>query len=172
MNKIVIPSEKFIPKPLFEKIQKSIPVVCVDLVFLRKGEKSDTEILLLKRKIYAEIGKWCIIGGRMIKNERLSETIARQAKRELGVKAKIIPPWNANNPIGIFDDPKADPQKHALTLVYPVIMAEKRHNAAGPEFSEAKWVSIKKIPKKLAFIHNKEISHTIKILKKAGKLPL
>ncbi|MDD5430731.1 MAG: DUF4916 domain-containing protein [Candidatus Pacebacteria bacterium] len=169
MHKKVVPAGKFIKKSLFDKIQKSIPIVCVDLVFFRNlGKKAET--LLLKRKIYPEIGKWCVIGGRVLKGEQLRNTIDRQAGRELGVKVKVISPWNFNNPVAVFSEPKADAQKHYVVLVYPVIMKGKSYNESGPEFSEAKWFPINRIPGKMAFKHLNEVKCAIKLLKKEGKI--
>lgn len=162
----VIPSNRLIPKKIFDIIQKFIPITTIDFIFLRKASNGSCEILLIKRRIYPERGKWCLLGGRVLKGETIQQAINRQAKRELGVRVKILLPYTLNNPIGVFSDSKADLQKHFISLVYPVIISDGNFKKAGPEFSEAKWFSINNIPFKLGFNHLEEIKYAIKILKK------
>ena len=156
-NKTAVPKSKWIPDELFQIIQKSVPIACVDLIILRKGRKGHIETLLIKRKIYPEIGKWCLIGGRILYGERAQDALKRQAKRELGVSVKIIPPCQATMPIMSLSDPVADKQKHFVVLVYPVTIIEGTVRKIGPEFSEAKWFLLNKIPKTLGFAHRQEL---------------
>ena len=152
----VVPESSFIPKELFDRIQKVIPIVCVDLVILRRTV-TGIEVLLIRRKLVTEVGKWCNIGGRLLKGERLTAAINRQAKRELGISVVVIPPWGANNPVRVFDDPEADPQKHSVAMVYPVTIIAGRPADSGPEFSESKWFLAKKLPKTMGFNHREEV---------------
>lgn len=163
----VIPLKGLIPKQLFELIQRSIPIACVDLIVLRKKKKSGLEVLLAKRKIPPEIGKWILIGGRVMIGETLKRAIQRQARRELSVAVHILSPWNYNNPIRIFDDPKFDPQKHAIALAYPVILKEGAVRMSGPEFNEMRWFDTKKLPPNLGFndLHRQEIMCAVEALR-------
>jgi len=115
------------------------------------------EVLLVKRKIYPEIGKWCAIGGRVLKGEHFKTAITRQAKRELGVTVSVLSPWSPDKPVWIYNDPKADPQKHIIALVYPVIIKHGEIHSSGPEFSRAKWFPITRLPKDMGFGHDREI---------------
>jgi ADP-ribose pyrophosphatase YjhB (NUDIX family) len=160
MEDTVVPKSKWIPEELFKTIQQTIPVACVDLIILRRNE-GVVEILLVKRKIYPEIGKWCMIGGRIIKGESSNDAIQRQAKNEIGVSVDILPPWNDTTPIMGLSDPLSDAQKHFVVLVYPVTISEGVVNESGPEFSESKWFPIDKVPE-LAFAHHKELDSFIK----------
>lgn len=158
--KRVIPEKQFLPKETFDLIQKSIPIVCIDLVVLRNNR---SEVLLVKRKIEPEAGKWCLIGGRMLLGEKLPMTIKRQSQRELGVNVSIIPPFEPNFPAFIDDNPKADPQKHAVALTYPVtISPDSTLNLEGPEFSETKWFRLSTLPKKMGFNHKKALAATMR----------
>lgn len=158
----VVPKSKWIPDKLFQTIQQSVPIACVDLIILRKNSENIIETLLIKRKIYPEIGKWCLIGGRIIKGERVSDTIRRQAKIELGVSVDIVSPWNENTPIMSLSDPLSDAQKHFVVLVYPVTISGGQIKKSGPEFSEAKWFSLEKTPDVLGFAHRQELDSFIK----------
>lgn len=153
-KKTVIPKSKRLPDQLFQKIQESIPVACVDLVVLRKN-KGVTETLLIKRELYPEEGKWCLIGGRILKGEYIKDTIKRQAFKELGVSVKILPPWNEMMPLGTFSDPTSDKQKHFVVLVYPVVITKGKLKKDGPEFSETKWFRTDKLPKIIGFNQKK-----------------
>ena len=160
-QKTVVPKSKWIPDKLFREIRKSIPIACVDLIVLRVKNKK-IETLFIKRAIYPELGKWCLIGGRIIRGESLGDTIRRQVKTELGVSVKIIKPWNETFPIMALSDDTSDIQKQFVVLVYPVIISGGNLKKSGPEFSEAKWFSIKKLPKILGFAHKKELNSFIK----------
>lgn len=162
--KSVVPPDKIIPEKIFKKIQKLIPIITVDLMILRKkaNKDKDTETLLIKRKIYPEAGKWCFVGGRVLKNEKLGEAIERQARRELGISVSIVPPWGIRNPLGVFDDPHSDKQKHFISLTYPAKIRAGKLRLSGPEFSEIKWFPLKKLPK-IAFNQKRQINAFIKI---------
>ena len=167
--KKVVPANKYIPQGLFNKIQKSVPIVCVDIVFLRRSNDG-AEILLFKRAIFPEQGKWCVPGGRMLKGETIQRVINRQAERELGVKVKILSPFTSNNPAGVFSDPVTDVRKHFVSLAYPVLITGGQPRKSGPEFSEFRWFSINKLPPRLGFNHLEEIKYVIKAVKKNGKI--
>ena len=145
----------WIPDALFQEIQKNTPIPCVDLLPIRKTKDGKIEVLLIKRKIYPEQGKWGLIGGRILKNELTKEAIKRQAKEELGVLVKIVPPWTEINPFTVFNDPVSDKQKHFVALTYLVSITAGEVKASGPEFSEAKWFPLHKLPKKFSFHHKK-----------------
>ncbi len=172
--KVVIPSRRLIPKQLFESIQKSIPIICVDLIVFRKKDKAGLEVLLAKRKIPPEIGKWVLIGGRVMIGETLKRAIQRQAKREFSVTVRILPPWDYNNPIRVFDNPKFDPQKHAIALAYPVVIKDGMPRMSGPEFSEIRWFGAEKLPSNLGFngLHRQEIMCAVKALRGRKNLKL
>ncbi len=152
-GKTVVPRSRWIPDELFQQIQKNTPIACVDLLVLRKQKGGGFETLLIKRKIFPEEGVWCLIGGRILKGEYTKDAIKRQAKKELGVSVKILPPWSETMPLAVFNDPISDKQKHFVGLVYPVIITRGTLNTSGPEFSEAKWFPLNKIPPKIGFYH-------------------
>jgi ADP-ribose pyrophosphatase YjhB (NUDIX family) len=157
-GKTIVPPSKWIPNALFQEIQKNIPIPCIDLLPVRKTKDGKIEVLLIKRKIYPEQGKWGLIGGRILKNELTKEAIKRQAKEELGVSVKIIPPWTEINPFAVFNDPVSDKQKHFVALTYPVSIIKGKIKTSGPEFSEARWFSLRKLPKLFTFHHKKVVS--------------
>lgn len=158
MKETIIPKSDLIPNGLFQTIQRSIPIACIDLIVLRKNNQGMIETLLIKRRIYPEIGKWCLIGGRIIKGEQIEDTIYRQAKIELGIEVEILSPWNKGNPVIVLSDPVSDIQKHFIVLVYAVTIKKGKVRGSGPESSEMKWFLLDKIPKKLGFAHKEELN--------------
>ncbi len=152
----VIPREKLIPPELFKLIEKSIPMPCVDLVIL-KGLADNPQVLLIKRSIEPNKGMSCIPGGRVLIGETLEDSIDRHAFRELGVKVKIISPFDSNHPVRVFDNPIADPQKHPIINLYPVEITGGTINKKGPEFEEADWFDFDKLPEEMGFTHKEEI---------------
>jgi len=168
----VIPQQARIPETLYQKITALVPIPCVDLVPVRK-ESGTLEILLIKRKIEPEKGKWCLIGGRVIggrevKPERLSGAIKRQAKIELGVEVKIISPWDANHPAVLFDEPSCDPAKYPIIAVYPVEVVKNSVIKVGPESSKTKWFEYDDLPPVMGFTSREEVGAVVGALKRAG----
>ena len=143
-------------------------VPCVDLVILRKSEEGSIEVLLLIRKTGYGKGKWCIIGGRQYKEEIAEETINRQAS-DLGVKVKVIPPFEPNFPAWINDDPEQEETKHPCSMTYPVRIISGEVRKEGEEYNGFKWFSVDKIPK-MAYGHRFQVLKTLEQLKKFNGL--
>lgn len=78
-------SSSFIPETLFKQIRESVPMVCIDFVCVHNGK-----VLLTYRTEEPKKGEWWIQGGRLQKNETLSEGLQRLALREIGTPVKIL----------------------------------------------------------------------------------
>ncbi len=126
---------------LYKKITKSVPILCVDLVF-KKGNKT----LLIKRYIPPCKGYWCLVGGRVLYKERLLNAVQRQARDETGLKVKT------KKFIGIYDNPNRDSNKHSISLAYLVTPIGGKLKI-GPESSEIKFFD--KLPNRIGFDHKK-----------------
>jgi len=160
----VIPGAARIPEPLYQQITAFMPIPCVDLVIVRAGTLGP-EVLIVKRAIAPDKGMWCIVGGRVIGGrevpaEGLAGAIARQAERELGVAVSVLPPWDANHPLAVFDDPTCDPAKYPIVLVYPVEITQGTART-GPESSEVRWCPHSELPDVMGFTHRAEIDAVI-----------
>lgn len=147
----VIPQADWLPDRLFKQMQASMPIACVDLAIIRK--RVTYELLLIKRKIYPEAGQWCLVGGRILKNESTIQAIARQAARELGIAVKVMRPWSETHPFRVDNCPTADKQKHYISLLYPVRISSGRPRLAGPEFDDCRWFPLSALPERMGFIH-------------------
>lgn len=159
MKKRSVLNSQWIDNKLFDTIQNVIPIACVDLLVLRACKKKFPELLLVKRKIYPEIGKWVLIGGRICYGETIMDTINRQARHELNISVRVLRPWSEEHPLCVLSASDADPQKHAIALAYPCEAIKGTISASGPEFSEARWFSLRRLPRNIGFskLHKREI---------------
>lgn len=167
----VIPSAARIPEPLYQRITAFMPIPCVDLVIVRAGT-AEPDVLIVKRAIEPDKDTWCIVGGRVIGGrevppEGLAGAIARQAERELGVEVAVVPPWDANHPLAVFDDPSCDPAKYPIVLVYPVEIT-RGSPRTGPESAEVRWCPYAELPRAMGFTHHAEIDAVIAELARRG----
>jgi len=69
----------------FDEIYSKVTRLCVELII-----KTKKRILLTKRKIAPDRGKWHLPGGTVFFEESLKNTVKRVAKQELGLKVQPI----------------------------------------------------------------------------------
>lgn len=77
--------KNFIPHELYLKIQKILPVACVDLII-----QTEQGVLLGVRDHEPAKGKIWLIGGRVLYGESLEEAVKRKALEETGLEVKIV----------------------------------------------------------------------------------
>ena len=70
----------------FVELVRDLPLVSVDLVLVRDGR----EVLLGLRTNRPAQGSWFVPGGRVLKNEKRADALARVAARELGIPYAAI----------------------------------------------------------------------------------
>lgn len=71
---------KLIPESLYRRIHEEMPILCVDLVIVHRGK-----VLLIKRKLEPDAGRFWIPGGRLLKNEAVQLALRRLAVNEVGL---------------------------------------------------------------------------------------
>lgn len=121
-------------------------IVCTGIVV------KDSKILLVKRSIDPESGKWALPGGYLSWDETTEEGVAREIREETGIDVKIV------KLLGVYSGPHRV-KTEALQNVAIVYLVEPVSNtSAAPldEVEEVEWVSLDSIPE-LAFDHNKMI---------------
>lgn len=69
-----------IAEKLYRQIHREMPIICIDLVIVRRGA-----VLLVKRKTEPAAGKFWIPGGRLMKNEAVHLAGRRLALNEVGL---------------------------------------------------------------------------------------
>jgi len=120
----------------YKKIFSLVPRLTVDVII-----KDKRGILLIKRSIEPQEGKWHIPGGRVFFGESLENAVKRVAKEETGLKIKI------KKVVRVFQIPKKYTNTHDITIVYSAypIGGNLRDGWQG------KCKFFKKIPKNIGF---------------------
>ena len=136
-----------------EKYNKvSFPVVKAGATCILE---KDNKILLGKRNINPEKGKWGLPGGHIDVGETAVESIRREVKEETGLKIKNL------NFLFYHDEFLPKLLAHNLALVFHGIPEGKEK--INSEVTEQKWFSTSEIKKiNLSFEHGKMIDRYLK----------
>jgi ADP-ribose pyrophosphatase YjhB (NUDIX family) len=139
-------------------IQKSVPIVCVDLLPIRVSRRAPYSVEavgLILRDTPHQGQRWCLIGGRMLYRESVQDAISRQITETLGSQTRIRAGRN-HHPICIAQyAPRRtkhfslDPRQHAVSLTY-VLELTGRATPQG-EAVAYEWFDVKKLPPPKAF---------------------
>lgn len=110
-------------------VQSLVPIACVDVLPIRLSpqlSKLRFDVGLIYRETPHQGRRWCLIGGRLLRNEALCEAISRQLREALGpdvyfdVTEDIQPVYVAQ----YFSEPRqlggVDPRQHAVGLIFAV----------------------------------------------------
>lgn len=132
-------------------IQKRVPIACVDVVPLRAELNCSHQSLgLILRETPDEGPRWCLVGGRLDRNEPLAEAVARELRAALGdeiafhVHAEIQPLFVAQyfterRPYGGHDS-----RQHAVGMIFCVpITGTVKPRGEALDFS---WFDVGSIP--------------------------
>ena len=108
--------------------QDHLPIACADVVPVTTADDGRTiqQVGLILRNTPHEGKRWCIVGGRMWRNESLADAAGRQLRETLGPNVKfkidldrqpdfVIQYFTTSRPIGLVD-----PRQHAITLAIVV----------------------------------------------------
>lgn len=111
------------------------------------------KILLIKRGVEPDKGKWGTPGGYIGWDESAEEAVIRELKEETGLTATKTAFLN------VYSSPLRHP-KQVITLLYRVEV-ENDSIQKGDDADEVKWFSLNEIPSKLAFDHKKNIDEAL-----------
>ncbi len=127
---------KELPETDYKKVLNSVPIVCIDLIVQNKGGK----VLLVKRKEKPAQGEWWFPGGRLFKNEMITDCIKRKLYDEVGLETDESTFVDAYETI--FDDGPFDSQSHTINLTYLVIAKGDASVFLNDRYaSDYRWVS-------------------------------
>jgi ADP-ribose pyrophosphatase YjhB (NUDIX family) len=146
--------DNWIPEKLYREIQRSIPILCVDVVVECGGG-----VLLMKRKNYPAKNKFWIPGGRLKLGEGLKKFAVEKVKEETGLDVRIkkfIGVYSLIFKKGFFGFPV-----HDITICF---LAKKIGGKLKIDEDHSKAIIVKKLPKSLDWYPRKVI-HDSKILK-------
>ncbi len=83
-DNIIPPMPKRLPLAEFKKIYAKVPRFCVDLII-----KTDKGIVMSKRDIPPQRGRWHLPGGTVLFGEKIENAINRIAEEETGLKLNV-----------------------------------------------------------------------------------
>lgn len=138
------------------------PMVSVDVaVFTFSEDKAG--LLLINRKNEPFKGRWALPGGFVEIDEELEDAAARELAEETGLKGVPL------EQLHTFGDVGRDPRGRQITIVFMGIAKSGQDKIkAGDDAAEAQWFDIEKLPKDLAFDHNKIVKFAINGNRKMG----
>ena len=154
----------WIPDKEWKNIQKTIPIICVDIIPIRNLKKNlkkiDFEVGLILRRSPV-IKKWCFVGGRVLRGEIITDAIRRQLNETLGPNLKyklnedpqpfyVAQYFTKKNSYYGFD-----PRQHAIGLTYILNIEGEIMPCA--EALDFKWFNCYKIPDSIEFGFQQDI---------------
>jgi ADP-ribose pyrophosphatase YjhB (NUDIX family) len=150
---------KLLSEKDYRFITSSVPIVCIDVIPVRLNE-SHIELGAIIRKTGTESGKIALIGGRIVKNESISDAIRRHLKKDLNVSDFKYSPLNSeDNPIIVQQYQHStlesssvicfDPTKHSIGLTYLIEISQEPKPAN--EASKFLWLKQGDIDESFAF---------------------
>jgi len=129
----------YLPQELYERIEASMPIACVDFVPVQDAGDGRRIGLILRESPHGRV--WCHLGGRVQRGETLVQAVQRHAQETLAVSTEL--PVNAQ-PAHVYEwfppdiapedgtEHGDDPRKHAIGLSYVVTLVgqpEPQHEA-------------------------------------------
>jgi len=124
------------------RAQATLPIACVDVFLYRRRAKA-IEIGLILRDVPHQGRRWCLVGGRLRRNERLEGAIHRQVRETLGAAARcmprtpLVPLFIAEYMPRRVRGTLYDPRQHAIGLTYAAHVAGRI--AAEGEAFDFRW---------------------------------
>jgi len=118
------------------------PTPTVDIIIQR-----DSRVMMVKRKRDPFKGQLALPGGFMNEGETAEDAMKREAMEEASL---VVDPIEI---LGVYSDPKRDPRKHTLTIVFIGIIVAGS-GEAGDDADSIEWVDLATIEsRQIAFDH-------------------
>jgi 8-oxo-dGTP diphosphatase len=137
--------------------------LCVDaILFGFDKDSNDLKILLIQRKYEPYKDLWALAGGFVQEKETLESAVIRELKEETGL---ISNPFLEQ--LYTFGDIDRDPRDRIVSVAYYGLINTTELKAS-TDAKDAKWFSVNKLPKDLAFDHNHIINKALERLR--GKI--
>ena len=132
------------------------PMVCVDIVVLRKATDSH-EILLIQRLNEPFKDHWALPGGFIEMEEDLIDSAYRELEEETGITQIQL------QQLKTYGKPGRDPRGRTISVVFGGLLEEDQEAQAGDDAKETKWFSIAELPP-LAFDHSLILEECLNML--------
>jgi ADP-ribose pyrophosphatase YjhB (NUDIX family) len=111
----------------YRRVQQSVPIACVDIAPLRLSVDGEIESIgLILRDTPHQGRRWCLVGGRIMRDESLAEAAGRHLRTTLGnavrftIEADTQPVYvsqyfTSRREVGVID-----PRQHSIAMNYLV----------------------------------------------------
>ena len=148
-----MPHSNHLEKDVFLDIIDKTPLVSIDLII----KDSNNKALLGYRNNHPARGFWFVPGGRIRKNETLSQAMKRIALNEIGLEISITGATLLGAYDHIYDDnfdAKPGIKTHYVALGYEIKLPCKQTIKMDTQHSEIQWWSIEDLLKSEAVHRN------------------
>ena len=137
--KVWFMSKQWLDRDTFKTIIDTTPLVSIDLLV----RNPQGQILVGKRVNRPAQGFWFVPGGRILKNERLSEAFSRLTKAELGLElciqqARYLGLYEHFYSDSVFGD---DVSTHYVVNGFELVLPESHVNLPCEQHNEYRWLS-------------------------------
>ena len=135
----------------WERTQQTMPIACVDVLPVRMMESDIRAVGLIYRDTPLHGNRWCVVGGRLWRDEPLGDAVTRQLRETLGEKIhfEIAAEPQPDFVVTYFTQPRSiglhDPRQHALTLNFVVPI--EGTTEVGGEAIDFRWFDLDALPK-------------------------
>jgi ADP-ribose pyrophosphatase YjhB (NUDIX family) len=140
--------DQWIPPEQYGFIVAHMPILCVDLIPLSDDEQP--RIGLIERATPDGTG-WCLVGGRVMRDEPLPAAVRRHLRATLGKEIDVD--LATLQPVGVIEyfSEKGlgefhDPRKHAVAVTYAGRCTGTPRAQAGTEATDFAWHAEEQLP--------------------------
>ena len=162
---------QWLPEQDWNLIRNSVPILCVDV--LLSPSEDPRRVALVRRATYSGGEGWCLIGGRVLRNEHLHPAVERHVAATLGPLVRIDrSTLELGAVIEYFTEPDIgdfyDPRKHAVALTYSASCEYTGEPEAQGEALEFGWFKIDELSEvNFGFGQGEAVA---RVLKKLGRI--
>ena len=135
-------------------------LVAVDCIIFG-FDQDELKILLFKRAIEPELGKWSLIGGFIEKNESLDDAAQRILQKLTGLNNIYM------EEVKPFSEVERDPVERTISIAYYALIKADTRRQLIKDYG-AEWISMKSMPN-LIFDHNEMVHAAHEKLKYMAK---
>lgn len=135
------------------------PLLAADAVVVDARHR----LLLIRRKFPPFQGMYALPGGFVDVGETVEDACRRELMEETGVKAGRL------QLVGVYSDPKRDPRRHAVSVVY-LTRVRSSKAAAGDDAAAIEWVENWR-SLDLAFDHASVLRDAVRLLPLRARSP-
>ncbi|WP_377641827.1 DUF4916 domain-containing protein [Oryzobacter terrae] len=129
----------------WNRVERSIPVACVDVLPVRFGGAGVVEVGLIRRATPHQGQRWCLVGGRVRRGESLAQSAVRELTTALDLPRPVdVTAFEGQAPLIAQYLPDAvapglhDPRKHAIAMTFtaevPTVLGVR-----GDEATSFRW---------------------------------